>query len=203
MNLEQQVELLTENIIKTNPTIVLTDGTTLSAAELNFDSAAHFEAFALQFKDEFKAVILSHQSNKIADESDNSDDDDDLDSLPELEDDEDVLDDVEVTREEKQKEQIDLLTNEIDKLRERMKKKFSAETWRELQSKTEQITDLKNRFRREKDMKHRQRERFLAKSFGTAEDFERLWNSTLRDEIMQVEAKTTSILRKHSLYQKF
>ncbi len=152
MSLEQQIEQLTENIIRTNPTVALADGRTMLAAELDFDNAAHFEAFALQFKDEFKAVILSPQSNEV-DESDINDDAD-LDTLLlELEDDEDVPDDVEVTREEKQKEQIDSLTKEIDKLRERMKKKFSAETWRELQSKTEQITDLKNRFRREKDIK--------------------------------------------------
>jgi hypothetical protein len=86
-------------------------------------------------------------------------------------------------------------------------KKLDAAAWKKFTAKVAETTDLKQRVKRELEIKAQYREKFLADSFASESDFERLWSTKLRDEALLAEmADKQAIARehaKHSIYSTF
>jgi hypothetical protein len=99
-------------------------------------------------------------------------------------------------------EKIARLEAEVAKGQKALAQKFTVDALRELDKKSAELDDLRQRRKREKQVKEEYRKRY-ANTFATAEDFDRLWATRLRDDAMVEEANRADMPldTTHSLYQ--
>lgn len=98
-------------------------------------------------------------------------------------------------------ERIARLEAEVAAGRRALADNFSVEALRAQDAKTAELDDLKQRVAREKALKDRYWLRY-SKSFMTLDEFERRWESELRDKAIQEDAADadTQEASKHSAY---
>lgn len=84
-------------------------------------------------------------------------------------------------------EKMARLEAELEQGRAKLKKKVSAKALSELNAKSAELEDLRKRNQREKAVKERYRKQY-ANTFATDADFDRLWETKLREQAMMEEA---------------
>ena len=100
---------------------------------------------------------------------------------------------------------IERLEKEIQQVREELKKKASGEAFREIDARQAEIARIKGALAREERIKAEYRLRFK-ETFALDADFERLWQTRLRDEALMEDADMESRVKaaaRHSIYRSF
>jgi hypothetical protein len=107
-----------------------------------------------------------------------------------------------VTPEEKIKDGITVLEKSLEKSRAELRREFSVETFRQIQSESKQLDTLKQDLKYETELREKYR-KLLGNT--TDEDFSRLWETKLRDKVVMEDArekeKAARTTSRHSLYR--